>query len=155
VYDCTNAGYVFCPRAMYDQPFKPTYTDIPTRNPNEFDYMNLGAPNSSYKNPLAGVADFGPFPASMTGRNLFVTPGVWNLDFAIHKNFNLTERFKLQLRGEAFNVFNHSNLYVVYTNTDVSLTNNITVARGVRNDNTAVNATTENRNLQLALKLTF
>ena len=74
---------------------------------------------------------------------------------AIHKNFSISERFKLQLRGEAFNVFNHSNLYLVYSNTDLSATSFITVQKGVRNDNGAKLPTTENRNLQLALKLLF
>lgn len=77
------------------------------------------------------------------------------MDFAVHKSFSINERLKLQLRGEAFNAFNHSNLYLVYSNTDVSATSNITAIRGVRNDNTGVSASSENRNLQLAMKLIF
>jgi hypothetical protein len=115
----------------------------------------LGTPDSSYVNPLVGVSDFGPFPSTMTGRDAFRAPGNWTMDFAIHKNFNINERFKLQLRGEAFNVFNHSNLYLVYSNTDASATSSITVLRGVRNDNGSKPPTFENRNLQLALKLLF
>jgi hypothetical protein len=38
------------------------------------------------------------------------SPGLWNQDLALHKNFNITERVRFQLRGEAFNVFNHTNL---------------------------------------------
>jgi outer membrane receptor protein involved in Fe transport len=155
LWDCTNAAYVFCPRAMYDTPFHAVYTQTSTGNPNEFNYMSVGTPDSSYVNPLAKVSDFGPFPGTMTGRGVFVTPGVWNLDFAVHKNFVLSERFTLQLRAEAFNIFNHSNLYIVYANTDVSLTNSVTATRGVRNDNTDDLLSTDNRNLQLALKLLF
>jgi hypothetical protein len=157
IYDCTNEGYAICPRAMYDSPFHAAYTQTSNGSPNSFNYMSFGNPDSSYVNPLAGVSDFGPFPASMTGRNAFVTPGVWNVDLAIHKNFRINERFNLQLRGEAFNVFNHSNLYIVYANTDLSsaATNYVTATRGIRNDNTDALVTTENRNLQLALKLTF
>jgi hypothetical protein len=92
----------------------------------------------------------------MTARDAFRAPGYWNMDFSVHKNFNVSERFKLQLRGEAFNVFNHSNLYLVYSNTDLkSAGGNITATRGVRNDNGAKLPTRENRNLQLALKLLF
>jgi outer membrane receptor protein involved in Fe transport len=162
VWDCTHSKFVFCPRAMYATPFHPVYTQTPTGNPNEFNYMPLGTPDSTYKNPNVdvtakspGASDFGPFPSTMTGRDAFRAPGVWTMDFAIHKNFNVSERFKLQLRGEAFNVFNHSNLYLVYSNTDLSSTSFITATRGVRNDNGAKLPTTENRNLQLALKLLF
>jgi hypothetical protein len=170
VWDCTHKKFVACPRAMYDTPFHPVYTETPIVDPktgkvipNQFIYMPLGTPDSSYKNPNVdvtakspGASDFGPFPSTMTGRDAFRAPGVWNMDFAVHKNFNVSERFKLQLRGEAFNVFNHSNLYLVYSNTDFhSNGGNITATRGVRNDNGAVLQTTENRNLQLALKLLF
>jgi outer membrane receptor protein involved in Fe transport len=152
VWDCTNAGYVYCPRIMYDKPFTPVYTQTPTSTPNQFNYMSLGNFDSSYVNPLVGVSDFGPFPNTMTSRGAFVTPGVWNVDFAMHKSFALTERFRLEIRAEAFNVFNHSNLYIVYSNTDASATNFITATKGVRADN---GTTVENRNLQLAAKLIF
>jgi len=155
IWDCTNAGYVLCPRAMYSTPFQPAYTVTPTANPNQFNYLSVGTPDSSYVNPLAGVSDFGPYPSNMTARNSFRTPGAWNVDLSIHKNFALTERFKLQFRAEAFNVFNHSNLYIVYANTDLSATNYITATRGVRGDNNGLTASTENRNLQLAMKLLF
>jgi len=162
VWDCTHSKFVLCPRAMYATPFHPVYTQTPTTNANEFNYMALGTPDSTYKNPNVdvtakspGASDFGPFPSTMTGRDAFRAPGVWTMDFAIHKNFNINERFKLQLRGEAFNVFNHSNLYLVYSNTDLSSTSFITATRGVRNDNGAKLQITEDRNLQLALKLLF
>ena len=41
------------------------------------------------------------------GRNIIQGPGVNNLEAAFMKNFPITERFKLQLRAEAFNLFNH------------------------------------------------
>lgn len=43
------------------------------------------------------------------GRNALRGFGMWQMDVAIRRQFNLTERFKLQLRAEAFNVFNHPN----------------------------------------------
>jgi hypothetical protein len=165
VGDCTNAT-VSCPRVMYDTPFHPVYTQTQSFTvdpitlkkiyiPNQFDYMSLGTPDSSYVNPIVNASDFGPFPSTMTGRNAFRAPGYWNIDFAVHKTFSLNERFKLQLRGEAFNVFNHSNLYLVYSNTDASATGVITAVKGIRDDNSAKNKIIENRNLQLALKLLF
>jgi len=43
------------------------------------------------------------------GRNLFHAAPYWNLDLSLNKRFDLTERFKLQFRAEAFNVLNHPN----------------------------------------------
>jgi len=43
------------------------------------------------------------------GRGTVRGPGFGNLDGALMKNFSLTERFKLQLRGEALNTTNHAN----------------------------------------------
>jgi hypothetical protein len=43
------------------------------------------------------------------GRGVVRGPGFGNLDGALMKNFNVTERIKLQLRGEANNAINHAN----------------------------------------------
>jgi outer membrane receptor protein involved in Fe transport len=160
VWDSTNEGFLLAPRVMYDKPFHAVYTQTGTKNPNEFNYLDVGTPDSSYVNPLVGVSDFGPFPPTMTGRNAFIEPGIWNVDLAVHKNFRLTERFSLQLRAETFNLFNHSNLWIVYSNTDVGSfpegTNAVTANRGFRNDNAFVGSPPhENRNVQLAVKLIF
>lgn len=44
-----------------------------------------------------------------SGRNTAQGPNYWNLDSGLLKNFDLTERFKLQFRAEFFNVLNHPN----------------------------------------------
>jgi len=165
VYDCTNLGSALCPRVMFGTPFNAKYTDVPTSNPNEFEYLNLtsGAPDSSYVNPIAGISDFGPFPANMQGRNTFRTPGIWRFNTGIYKDFAVTEKVKLQFRAEMYNLFNHSNLYIVYSNLDVGSFPGapiVTAVRGLRNDTTAYsssveNGRIENRNIQFALKLIF
>jgi hypothetical protein len=43
------------------------------------------------------------------GRYVLRLPGYERWDFTLSKNFQLNERFKLQMRGETFNVFNHAN----------------------------------------------
>lgn len=43
------------------------------------------------------------------GRNAFYGPNYWNLDLGITKNFQVTERVKMQLRAEGFNALNHAN----------------------------------------------
>jgi outer membrane receptor protein involved in Fe transport len=165
VFDCTNEGSALCPRVMLTKPFSPHYTDIATRNANEFAYMDLtsGAPDSSYVNPIAGISDFGPFPSSMRGRNTFRTPGVWKFNAGIYKDFAVTEKVKVQFRSEVYNLFNHSNLYLVYGNLDVGSFPGapvVTAIRGIRNDTTAYTKTVENgriedRNVQFALKVIF
>ena len=67
--------------------------------------------DSSYVNPITGHSDWGPFPSNNVGRNTFRGPGSWNLDFGAYKMFYLGERFRLQFRGEMYNLFNHANLY--------------------------------------------
>ena len=62
--------------------------------------------------PALGISDFGPYPANMMRRNQFRGPGAWNTDIAIAKSFQLTEKFGLEFRAEAFDAFNHANFYV-------------------------------------------
>ncbi|HEV7473194.1 MAG TPA: TonB-dependent receptor [Pyrinomonadaceae bacterium] len=37
-------------------------------------------------------------------------PGIWQTDMTLSKSFRLTERFRLEVRAESYNVFNHVNL---------------------------------------------
>ena len=43
------------------------------------------------------------------GRNILRGPNFVNLDFSASKAWKLSERFRLQLRGEFFNILNHAN----------------------------------------------
>lgn len=45
-------------------------------------------------------------------RNQLTSPGAWNADCSLFKSFHATERIRLQLRGEFFNLFNHTRLGV-------------------------------------------
>ena len=44
------------------------------------------------------------------GRNVFIGPGVVKMDLRIMRQFTYRERVHLQLIGEAFNLFNHTNV---------------------------------------------
>jgi hypothetical protein len=48
-------------------------------------------------------------------RNLYTGPGMSDVDFRISREFAFTEKVKLSLLGEAFNVFNHTNVFSVNT----------------------------------------
>ncbi|MFY9645350.1 MAG: carboxypeptidase regulatory-like domain-containing protein [Terriglobales bacterium] len=52
------------------------------------------------------------YPSNMLGRNSFVGPGNWNLNFGAYKEFQVTERTKLQFRSEFYDLTNHKNFYV-------------------------------------------
>jgi hypothetical protein len=43
------------------------------------------------------------------GRNVLRALPVWQADIALGRSFNFTERWKLQFKAEAFNIFNHPN----------------------------------------------
>jgi hypothetical protein len=66
------------------------------------------------------------------GRNILIGPGTFNIDFAAHRVFKLTERMNLQFRGEFFNFLNHPQ----FNNPDTGLADGtfgqITTARDPR-----------------------
>jgi Carboxypeptidase regulatory-like domain/TonB dependent receptor len=57
-------------------------------------------------NPTLGTVQTGP---GNLGRNTYVGPGWWNLDFSLVKNTAvIRDRGQLQLRADFFNIFNHT-----------------------------------------------
>jgi hypothetical protein len=86
--------------------------------PNRFSF--LGPENFTLTTTPTTV--FPPFPASTVGRNFFRGPGFWDFDFGLYKRFRISEETSLQLRGEFYNIFNHSNLFVPNA-VDISSTN--------------------------------
>jgi hypothetical protein len=53
--------------------------------------------------------------AAWLPRNAFTGPGYHNVDFRLGRQFAITEKLKLSLIGEAFNLFNHTNIVSVNT----------------------------------------
>jgi hypothetical protein len=53
-------------------------------------------------------------------RNLIEMPGTQNFNLSLIKKVSITERVRLQLRGEVFNLFNHPNYRTVVTNLSAS-----------------------------------
>jgi hypothetical protein len=154
VYDGNQSAVTAVPRARFLQ--KPHYqrtgNSVAAGSPDLFNYITFpaysGTAYGSYGDPLIGAADLptivggvDTFPG-MSARNTFRGPGAFNIDLNLNKSVNVTERFKVQLRAETFNLLNHANSYLNFP-VDVS---NATAAQVYKNGN---------RGLQLAGKLIF
>ncbi len=66
------------------------------------------------------------------GRGVVTGPGFQRWDLSLFKNFTFHERFRFQLRGDAFNVFNHTNLSAVSTSFTSTLFGQVTGYRDPR-----------------------
>jgi hypothetical protein len=144
VYDCTKSASNICMRAVGSA--DTTGADNPPNAaaPNRFQYINLsGLTAGSYVNSITGTSIFGPFPSGMTARNAFRGPGYWNLDLGLFKTFRVKEWATIQLRGEVYNVFNHANLFISGSETDIS---RYGYAPALRNGR---------RNVQFAIRIIF
>jgi len=63
---------------------------------------------ASNASPTAGRAGWIP-------RNAYNLPNLYDVDFRLSRTFAVTERLHLTLLGEAFNLFNHTNVATVNT----------------------------------------
>jgi hypothetical protein len=92
-------------------------------NPN---FANL-AGFSSLANPgcfvsgSAVITPSAPGTFGNMGRNTLRGPGLREWDFSVSKMWKFSERIKMQLRGEVFNILNHPNFDVFSMNTDLSV----------------------------------
>jgi outer membrane receptor protein involved in Fe transport len=154
VYDLTNTNFIYT-RVAANQVIPANGNEFVSTGPNSFgilDFSKIAV--SEYINPTTGDSDFGPFPANMTGRDYFHSPGAYNLDFGVYKSVRFAERMFLQLRLEMFNMFNHSNEYVNIGGAYIANgTGTITASYGVI-PNTSPQLY-ENRNIQLSAKFIF
>jgi hypothetical protein len=171
MFDCTNAFQV-CPRVFTaTQPQRHNDDPGPQIGPNVYNYLPIPQDLvGAYSNPTLGISDFGDcapgtatgaciFPATMTRRNTFRAPGHWNADLGVYKTFRVTEKVGLQLRAEAYNIFNHANLFVLGSSADAASGAFVQAKRGgggnINLGTPPGQDTREHRNLQLGVKLTF
>lgn len=159
VFDCSN-GVVRCIRLLQVAPLtlKGSSTPPPSGDPNTFESLDLSTqlPGvGTYVNEASGTSDFGPFPNNMTARNTFRRPGRWNVDGILSKRFRMGSSRGLQLRLEAYNVFNHANLYIREGETDISAGPTIFAFRGDTGAGDGAPAGDGQRRLQLGLRFDF
>jgi outer membrane receptor protein involved in Fe transport len=84
------------------------------------------------------------------GRNTIIGPGFSNLDFAIVRNIKIHEHYNLQIRGDAYDLFNHPNFTSPVTTIGSSTLGLITAG-----SRTPAGDFGSSRQIQLALKLQF
>jgi hypothetical protein len=95
--DTANAGTI-----LGENPIRASYTGAPVFGP--------GTGNAqAWFNPAAFAAP-APYTFGNAGRNTVYGPGMATLDLALERVFLKGERWRFQLRGEAFNAMNHLNL---------------------------------------------
>jgi hypothetical protein len=76
------------------------------------------------------------------GRGIIEGPPTKRVDFSLFKNIRFGETKRLQLRGEAFNVFNHTNFRAISASTTAATYGQVTSVR-------------DPRNIQLGIKFIF
>ncbi len=111
-------------------------------------------PASQSRTQWASLSAFS-VPAAGTwgnaGRNLITGPGFWNLDAALTKQNQLTERLSLELRAEVFNLMNHPQL----ANPVVNISAPATFGRITQLLNSGATGTGTPRQFELAMRLRF
>jgi hypothetical protein len=108
--------------------------------PNVLCDPNEGAPHTQQQffntqcfqaNPLATATNI-PNVIGNAGRGIINGPPTYRVDFTMTKNIRFGERMRLQLRGEAFNVFNHTNFRTINTNVTQAAYGTVTAVRDPR-----------------------
>jgi len=136
--------------AQTGQPFTATLSTDPTNTgttarPNRLADGNLPSDQRSRTHWFDTAAFAAPPCACFgnSGRNIIRAPGFMDLDLGIIRDFNFSERFRLQFRAESFNLMNHPNF---------GLPNMVIGNPQVATITTTINPERQN---QLALKLYF
>ena len=128
--DTANAGTL-----LGENPIRANYTGAPVFGPGTRT-TEMWFNTAAFTTPAA-------FTFGNVGRNTVYGPGRQTLDIALQREFAVTETIKLQVRAEAFNALNHSNLGTPnrFVNTPQF--------------GTITEASTPGREIQIGLRLSF
>ena len=122
-----------------------------------------GTPSGAIDGGLTGamVNNSGTAPATYedprVARNFYPGPGYWDVDVRVSREFTFKERYRFSLLGEAFNLFNHTNILGVNT-TQYSLPVGSTTLAPVTTfltPTTTSNGLVGARQLQISGRITF
>jgi len=95
--DTANAG-----TAVGENPIRANYTGQPVFGPGTHTTLQWFNP-AAFSTPAA-------FTFGNLGRNTVYGPGMQTMDIALTRSFPINERVRLEMRAEAYNSLNHSNL---------------------------------------------
>ena len=129
--DCTNGVDFYCARMAQVASINGYIDTAQADVANTFNYLDISnqAPGvGSIASALTGDNELwaDADTSKMTKRGAFRAPGTWNIDAGLYKRFRFTDRLAMQLRLEAYNLFNHANLYLNGAEADISATDMIT-----------------------------
>ncbi len=80
--------------------------------------LNEGSPNAFLSRSYFRAAGAGTVGSA--GRNAFYGPGLINVETTLSKRFAIRERAALELRGDFFNVLNHTNFALTSNNRNLA-----------------------------------
>ncbi len=81
---------------------------------------------------MHNTGDFVPNVVGNTGRGTVNGPDLKKIDLTLSKNFRFSESLRLQIRAEAYNVFNWTNFTTLSTNVTSATFGAVTGARDPR-----------------------
>ena len=136
VYGAQDNSGTFGRGARADCSGLPSITNTPIPGVGHQWFTNTG----QFTNPLPGT--FGDCSPQLSGLR---SPRYFDADLSLHKDFPLTERFRLQFRTDFVNAFNH----VQYNAPNMGLTTGVGTTMG------QITSAQDPRNIQLALKLYY
>src|SRR5579871_1198376 len=115
-------------------------------------YLSNPTPNEWFNPAAFGNLVAGTF--GTMGRDSLIGPGLTNLDLSGIKDFSITERQRVQLRVETFNVVNHPNWFMTPTGTAWG-GSGTTPAATFDKITSTINGNNSMRQIQFALKYIF
>lgn len=133
-----TGNFYFNPGAFSNSQVGSSSDPCPTPSPSCF-------PSTAQVSANPSLATYGSLP-----RNFFRGPGRVNVDFSVAKVTSITERLKLEIRGDAFNLFNHAEFANPSTNIASSRFGRITTTGDT---NPVIDH--KERIIQLAARFTF
>jgi hypothetical protein len=120
--------------------------DVPNWNPAFSGPVILGRPDQWFDRGAFALPTNGTF--GNVARGSIIGPGLTTFDTSLFKKISISERWNLQFRAEAFDVFNHSNY--LEPNAVMFTGNSISQSAGL-----ITGTATTGRQIQFALKLMF